>query len=596
MRIWGFDALRYLPGPLAAVGGTLVAALLAALLTRNGRARLDRAAGAWGGLIAADGDPPRRRRVGDLFLPLLLVAVCWALRSRYALLGDNWLRLDQALRGETLLYEWGTMILAHASIRLGEAIGWTPRASLALFNTLAAFPFGIAAARLARSLGDDARGRGWVHLALLGLGGVQLFCGYVEVYAWAFALLALYLAAALRALEGGSLLPAGALYACALALHAVALPFIVPLALLLAHRGALTRGGPGVPFGAEPRVRRVLAPATVALLLGAALLPLLARPLVYAYTAAPGRLALAAPALWWERVNAFVLASPVGTLLGLPLLALATVRLLSGRPPVSGAALFLAAAALPVTLTLLLMQAVLGAADWDIQAFAGLPLALWTAAAARPPQGPPARRPSAAPPPRVGHRAAAALSGGRSAWLPGALFAGLVVISLGNTWGFIAVNAGESSVRRIQEVLRDDPAPYYVDHPAPLHLAFLFESNGLREPMYAALEEGVRRYPDDPRMAHNLASAHFRDGDLAQAKRWAREASVRRPGYVPPIHLLFVIAERERNAEDIVAIGEILLEIEAREPDLANRYVRREELARIREVVRRAGGRDPGRR
>jgi hypothetical protein len=90
-------------------------------------------------------------------------------------------------------------------------------------------------------------------------------------------------------------------------------------------------------------------------------------------------------------------------------------------------------------------------------------------------------------------------------------------------------------------------------------------------------------------MAHNLASAYFRDGDLEQAKRWAREAVLKRPGYLPPIHLLFLIAEREHNTQDVVAIGEILLEILSAQPELAARYLRPEELARIREVVARLG-------
>jgi len=556
LRTWGFDLLRYLPGGFTPAYWVLAALLVLGLASNSGRRIIDRLLETWGAVVGSAQDPRWRRRTGDVLLPLLLVALCWLLRSRYALLGDNWLRLDQALRGERLPYEWGTMVLAHGTIRLGDALaGLTPRMSLAAFNTLAALPFGVAAALLARALGRDARGRGLVHLGMLGLGGIQLFCGYVEVYSWAFAVLALYLASALRALERGSS-PAGpvVLFVAAVGLHAVALPFALPLLVLLGPR-ALRHGG-----------GRLLRPMLAAVLLGALLLPLLARPLVYPYVAPAGRLSLLSPALGWERVNAFVLASPAGALLGLPLLAVAVAGVLRGRARLEGPALLLLSAALPVTLVLGVMKAVLGGADWDILAFTGLPLMLWAAAAATP---------DAWPGPR---------------WTPAlrSLLAGLVVISLCNSWAFVAVNAGNPSVQRVKDLIGNDPAPYYVDHPAPLHLAFLFELNNLNDEMYAALEDGVRRYGEDPRMAHNLASAYFRDGDLAQAKRWAHESALKRPGYIPPIHLLFLIAEREQSAADVLAIGEILLEIESQQPELVARYLRSEELARIRQVMARS--------
>ncbi len=562
LRTWGFDMLRYLPGALAPAYWLLAAALVAALATARGRAAIDRLFAAWGKLIGCAQDSPLHRRAGDLLLPVLLVAIGWLVRSRYAFLGDNWLRLEQARQGEMLLYEWGTMALAHAAIRLGDSIaGLAPRVSLAALNTLAAVPFGVAAALLARSIGRDARGRGLVHLGLLGLGGIQLFCGYVEVYSWAFAVLALHLACALRSAERGFLALAAALWVAAVVLHAVALPFALPLLALLWPR--------------ELERARYARPLIAAVLLGACCLPLLARPLVYAYSAPAGRLALLSPALWWERVNAFVLASPPGALLGLPLLAGGVVGIVSGRVRLAGPAWVLLCAALPVTLVLGMMKAVLGAADWDILAFAGLPLVLWATAALEPRGTPPGAGDDAWP----GHHWAPALS---------SLLGGLVIIALCNSWAFVAINAGESSVRRVKDIIASDPAPYYVDHPAPLHLAFLFESNGLRDEMYSALQDGVRRHGDDPRMAHNLASAHFRDGELAQAKRWAREAAVVRPGYLPPIHLLFLIAERERSVADITAIGNVLLEIQSQEPDLAARYIRPEEWARIRQLVARA--------
>jgi hypothetical protein len=445
------------------------------------------------------------------------------------------------------------MALAHAAIRLGDAwAGLAPRDSLAALNTLAAIPYGVAATLLTRRLGRDDVGRGLVHLGLLGVGGMQLFCGYVEVYSWAFAMAALVLASALRAQGPGGVIRMLVPFGLGVLLHAVVALFAGPLVLSLLLRGRST-----------DTVRGPLRAAAAALLLGALVLPLAFPSLIYGYVAPGGALSLLSPALWWERLNGLLLASPAGTLLGLPLLVLGTVRLLRGRGAPERTELVLLSAALPVTVVLFQMKAVLGAADWDIQAFAGPPLFLWAGACLIRPIGRATLR---------------------------ALLPALIVLSLCNSWGFVAVNAGDASIRRLQEILWTDPAPYYAGHPPPLHLAFLFQANDLREEMYAALEEGVRRQPEDPRMAHNLASAHFQDGDLVQAKRWAREAVAVRPGYVPPIHLLFLIAAREGNADEALAIGEVLLEIESRQPELVGPHLSAGDLEHVRAVVARLRG------
>ncbi len=569
LRTWGFDTLRYAPAAVDAAFWLMAVALVVTLFAVGGRQQLAGVVAAWGRLLGGASDPPWRRRIGDLLIPVLLVLLCWTLRSRYALLGDNWLRLEQAVQGERLLYEWGTMVLAHAAIRAGETLaGFDASTSLAALNTLAALPFGVGIAHLARRIGaaeekqrDSGNGsrsrsaaetpgraaanatwRGGVHLALLGLGGVQLFCGYVEVYAWAFACLTLYVAALLRAADGGHPLWPVLFFGLSLSLHAIALPFGVGLLALA--------------VGRHPGTWR---PAALILLVGALFLPFLARPLIYGYLPATGSLGLLVPAFWWERINALILASPVAALLGLPLLIWMVVRLLRGRHELAAGSAALFFVALPVVLTLGPMKAILGAADWDILAFVGLPLVLWAA--------------HAIGPDRTGWRTA---------------FLGLIVLALANTWGFVGVNASHASVERIKRIMATDPAPYYVDHPPPLHLSFLFEANDLREEMYAALEEGVRRYGgEDPRMAHNLASAYYAEGDYAEARHWAREGATSRPGYVPPIHLLFLIAERQGEEEEMKTIGSILLEIHAQQPELVDRYLSPRELRHVREVVGR---------
>lgn len=440
LRSWGFHFPIYLPGwgQVALWGFALIAAALPA-----GPQLLLKLARGWGHLLGGDGDSSRHRRGGDLLIPLGLTLLFWLLRSKYAFLGDNWLRLEQAVRGESLPYKWGSMLLAHHALALGESL-WqlSPRAVFALLNTAAGFPFAVGTVLLARCLGSSTEHRGLIHLGLLGIGAIQLFCGYVEVYSWAFASLTLALAATLRIADGRSRLWGVVLFGFAAAFHLISLLFVLPLALLLLP-GGRARLHQGVGIWVGPWTVRL---SGLALTAGAAAAPFFAPQLLHGYAAGNGDLSLFHPALWWERVNGLLLASPAGFLAGIVLL----VQGFGSGRIIGGQRLLLAAAVLPALLGLVIMKMVLGAADWDIIAFVGLPLLLWTTAHA-----------------------------GRSSRLGRETMAFLVLLSLGNTWGFVLVNNGEASLTRIRDIVSTDPAPYYSSHPAGLHLASLFGANGL---------------------------------------------------------------------------------------------------------------------
>ena len=474
---------------------------------------------------------------------MALTLLFWAARSEYAFLGDNWLRLEQAVRGERLPYEWGSMVLAHRALLLGERFGGLePRSALALLNTAAGFVFCAAAAVLARRLGPNDLHRGLVHLALLGMGGVQLFCGYVEVYSWAFAAVTGAVAATLAVPRGASAAPALLLFVLAGALHVIALLFALPLLLLLVS-------------GRSGRIRvspRAVAVGGLLLAAGAAAAPLVLPKLLHGYTAATGALTLLHPALWWERLNGLALASPLGLLTGIPLL------LATGAAAREGATdhLILAAAAWPALLGLLPMKMVLGAADWDIIAFCAFPLVLLASA-------------------QIGKRISADS------------FAFLVFLSLCNAWGFVAVNAGEASVARIRDIVTGDPAPYYRSHPAPMHLAFLYASNGLPEERLRALKEGADLYPDDERMPYNLAVGYFERGELEEAERWAEKARATRRGYFPPIYLLYAIAERTGNADRQRILGRSILQAHGTDPATVQRFLPPERIEAVRRAVAR---------
>ncbi|MBD3336230.1 MAG: hypothetical protein GF355_12005 [Candidatus Eisenbacteria bacterium] len=453
------------------------------------------------------------------------------------------------------------MLVAHYALEAGRA-AWSAPADevLSILNTLAGVPFVLAKIGAARLLASSHRRRGLILLAWLGLGAVELFCGYVEVYSWALAVVCLYLVAVLRSSRGASPWPAVVLFCLAAVLHAVSILFIAPLLLVL-----LARAMPAVARSLEDPPQTAVRGAAAALLLGAACAPYLAAGLVHAYSSPrPADLTLLDPRFWWERLNGFLLASPVGVLAGLPLLAAAAMNGRLRRPEQT----VMAAAALPAVLALALMKTVLGAADWDILAFTGPPLVLWAAAWApelhldTPAAG--ARRPLAA-----------------------ALCVALA-LSLANTWSFVIVQHGTVSIERTRDIVLDDPAPYYRTHPPLLHLAFLFHSNGLPEERLEALQQAVTAHPRDPRMPYNLAAVHFERDNLEEAEDWSRRALELRPRYPAPLYLLFLIAERRGDARLMVEAGGALLAAHAEDPRMVERYIPPHRMARLRSAVERA--------
>jgi hypothetical protein len=558
LRNWGVHFATYLPA-WAQIAFWLPAALLA--FSSHARALILAAVAAWGRILAGTADPRARRRIGDLLVPVGITILFWLLRSRYVFLGDNGLRLEQATQGRVLPFEWGTMFLAHRAVVLGrDWFQWEPRLSLAVFDTLAGLPFAIAAVSIARSMGRTALQRGAIHLGFLSLGAVQLFCGYVEAYSWAMALVTAYLAGLLRALRGGSWARPALLLALAVAMHAVSVLFALPLLL------SLRRGRAGSPGWVLADVSATAVRGIAALLIAvAAAAPLVLPRLFHGYgSSRAGDLTLLSPVLWWERVNGMLLAGVAGTLIGLPLLAtiFTTPRALGAQK------LHLGAVALPALAALLPMKMVLGAADWDIIAFAGLPLLVWTASWIVSERDPAAED------------LAGLARSGRWAFVPLLLF-----MSLANTGGFIAVNHGETSVRRIREIVSDDPAPYYRDHPPPVHLSMLFGMNGLMEPCRGVLLEGMKTYPNDPRLPHNLASVYFQEERWEEAKQWARRTLDLCPGYVPSLRLLYSVTLRQGDRGAQIARGGEILEAHARDPVAIERYFSAAELQAMREAV-----------
>lgn len=229
-RVWGFDALSYLPHAMLWI-------MLAAPLLL------------FAALKAMDIDPLRTPVSLLLVLAALLPPLLWPMHTYFY--GDGGLLIPQIHRfsvdgtADTQMLMnlksaplTGMLLLLamHAGPAIGNMIpALMPTDALYPFRWLSVSSLLVAVLYITRATRGQQRLA--LLLALAGTAGVLLFSGYVEYYAPVFAAITVYLVAAERALAGKTRLwPALVAFALAVGLHYLTLALLPSLLFLLAVR------------------------------------------------------------------------------------------------------------------------------------------------------------------------------------------------------------------------------------------------------------------------------------------------------------------------------------------------------------------------
>jgi hypothetical protein len=538
VRFWGANALRYAT-PGAAAFAYAAAAAAIATVAWIGRPR---AAGAF--VRAPSGAGPFRARVllpGLLLLSLLLFVL---LRSRYALLGDNMLRVREAELGTSPRDEIGVMLLYHGLVLLGRRASLGAREIFAGVSFASGLLYAAVSWALARRIGSRSAS-GWIFAGLLSAGCVELFFGYFEVYPPVLACLLVTVWAAVRAAEGETPAYWPILFlAIAVALHRVSVLW-APAALA----PLWIRRFPGLSGSTARRFTLgLLAAGAAAGLLASGrssvLLPVLPR-------SGRGYALLTLPHLS-DYLNAQFLGSAAGFLLA----PIALVRWLGAKRS-APVAWILLLSWLPPAVGLFFFRPLLGGADWDVLSLAA-PFAFLFAARALS-----GETPTESPQPFL--------------WLAPA-----VILSAFNTLPWLAVQAGDASIVRARELIRSDRADYFTDHPAPLHLAFVFGANGLPELQREELQRGERELPDDPRFPYNLAVLARARGDWPEAEAQALAAFRVRRDYLPPLDVLYDAYKARGATQDQALVGRAILEAHEHDRGGVERYLTPQRIDQIR--------------
>lgn len=392
--VWGVHFLAYYPLWVQVAVAAVAVCLLA--LPPRGRRVLVRAAE----LLAAACSRQLARRVRGLspgMLALVGTAVFFLLRSASHLLGDGYLYLHE-LPGETIRVDHSPLSfwLVKALFEVGSVVSLDSEDAYRLYSYLAGLAYLLAVAPIVRTAVAGRRGRAIAAAILLTPGYLQLFCGYVEIYAMAYAGVALYILVGLRVLKGT--LPwwvAAGLVGLLLPLHFILVCLLPSLFFLVAAAPAGPRGAAGpeenhqaaspCPPRSSRMLRGIAALAIAAVLLLLILLAIGVDLRIYTSQASGGNLLplwsppadnqayhLFAPRHLLDFLNQQLLAAPAAVLV----LLLMRGRGWSPRPD----RLFLAlAAALPLGATFAVNPEIGAFRDWDLMAFPAIPLTVWAA-------------------------------------------------------------------------------------------------------------------------------------------------------------------------------------------------------------------------
>ncbi|MBK8232587.1 MAG: hypothetical protein IT349_15290 [Candidatus Eisenbacteria bacterium] len=526
VRFWALDAPRYL-----SIGWTAAAAVAATLLFLRLQPKPGAVGTAEGGTTASL-SPGRGATLLWLTLPLVLFVV---LRSEYAFLGDNFLRVHEAERGLSSPNEVGIMAIFHLGTRIARSHDWgDARGVITLVSWIAGALFVAVTLAFARRSAQP----GLVFSGLLAGGASLLFCGYVEVYPLVLAVGAASVHFAWRAARGDS--PpwiAILLSAAAIALHRIAIVWapVAVLPILLAPGTTVPRRALWLAL-VLPWILGIT--AVVATPLGGGLLlPLFGgnNPHYQLLSAA--------------RLSDFLNAQWIGSFAGALLAPVALLQVLRA-PSIDRPTLVLGAAWYLPFVVLFFFRPTLGGADWDVLALAS-PFAALFALTVLPPAVP---------------RAVVALS-----------------LALALPW--IAAQHGDPAVARVRDLIRTDRGDYYRTHPPEMHLAMLFGSNRRFAEQEEELKAGAARFPKDPRYPYNLSALYRLQARWDLAETFATRSWQMERAYLPPVDVLYDVFRETGRREDQLLAGLALLEAYDSQREAVTKYLSERRIEQIRSEV-----------
>lgn len=435
---------------------------------------------------------------------LLCVPLFWFLRTNLFLLGDGYFILENLSDGTALPTEWldGAIHLGFYRLLMAIDPGIDPSFSYTILSVVCGGIFVFLILTLSDLLGKTGFQKVLVFSALVTLGSIQLFFGYVESYTILLVSLTLFMLFSIRHLQNrNSLLYPLLAFILNVGLHVLAV-FLTPSFLYLIFR-RWRKGNRGW----------VDILTVLSMLVCIGMICLVIWKIFFQQGAGSGfsrflpllssdqtHFTLFSQAHFREFANELLLISPAGILLYIFLL-LYTVRTGSFKNPVLN---FLLVSSLSGLLLVFVYNCHWGSADWDLMSFPGVFFTL--------------------------SGTLFFLERGRS-W-PKLRNYGLILIavSLYHVVPWILVNADESkSLARYEMMTTVDPHILDAKGGGMWRVARVLESAGFAERAERVLRLGIRRDPQDVGCYSYLGKMLFSQGRYDEAKSYLQTAARLKP-------------------------------------------------------------------
>jgi tetratricopeptide (TPR) repeat protein len=508
-RTWGFDALRYFPLPC--IAAFYLIALLVALPPVN-RA-LWRVIDSLYAVLRTK-FPPLNRHLAIALFCLATVPVFWAMHSKYALLGDNFLRVINMERGDFLRDECGTIYLLHYFYKLLNLF-----VPVGAYRAMQIFTYltGGVLVFLVIKIADEAGIGRFEKIAIVVFyplfGTIQHFCGYIEDYASAVVLIVAYFYTAQRSLKG-RLSPwvTGCMLLVAIVDHLIAC-MLVPSFIYVLFECRLKK----IRFFRDYRAwfgMGLIAATALFIPFKDFILPRL-YPFV---RQGDGRMTLFSLIRIREFLNGVTLSSGIGLILCVACLCSALRKKITLTPFLN----FLIIASVCSAGFLFAFDEHFGSGDWDVYSFSAVPINLLAILLFL-------------------HQSR---EGGRADFRRFAALILIVFLAL-HTIPWVLVNATDRSIKRIKDVYLTDPATSYLTNPAPMRLGIVFRNNGLPRESDSMFRRAFEIHPEDPRNVYNYIGDLELSNELDKALRLNDTLTRKNPDYYLGLKNLFNLASKK---------------------------------------------------
>jgi hypothetical protein len=546
-RTWGIDAVKYLPLPLVAGIFSISVLVCVPFVNRNIVRSID-------SLVSMNW-PAGRKKAIFAVLSVLSIGFFYLLKSKYAFLGDSYLRIDDVVSNRFLITEFGTIFTLHSLyLALHWLFNWDGKAIFVLVSCLCGGAFTYFSLQTADALGKSRFEKAVIFCFYISSGFIQLFCGYVETYPLAVTFLAAFILSSIQWIKNtGTVITPIVCLTAAILCHLLSVLFVPSFLFILIVKGLSSE---------RLRHRRTLAGLLSILCITVICtfsIDMIVKNTYPLFSTSGKGMTLFSFVHSWEFLNGMLLSCGIGLFLLFVLCALCFVK----KIKMDVSKQFLLVASVFSITGVFILRLDLGSLDWDVISVSSIVINLCAITVL--------------------------FDYGRTTSFP-SLFKNIsitacVFMAL-HTASFVLVNASDASIKRMKSICLSDPSDLIKSRIPETHLSWIFSRNGLDKESNALLRTAYLNNPKNPRAEYYYANLLINSNvEFDSAFSILMHSCARVPYYMPSHKLAIKIYLNQGNLDSASKYIERVYRIYCVNPMMLSPYISRDELIRYFTVL-----------